>query len=338
MKGRKLKLFLLFVCIIATINLSGQKVNRWYFNVDKSSVAIGGYDVVSYYTQDKPTLGKEDFIIKYEGIIYQFSSKENRSLFQKNPERYLPAFGGWCTFLMGIDKQFFPPTRSRPDPENFKVINDKLYLFGKSARQNLKEAFEKNDSNAILKRADAFWASREKLAAKSDGLPKDMNPHARMELLEWMPFIGDWQCKLSWWADTTGQTKLNYTGKWQFRFGYQGYCIQDDYIGDEDNNFSGTPYGPAIRGYDPSNEKWHMTYIPVNQARGQTWIMEGNFIKEGVIEGTMELKDPSGNPVLQKVRLEAISEDQFIWSGDWSYDGGETWLKNVGYSVCTRIK
>lgn len=318
--------------------LKFSKSPHWYFNVTAEGVALDGYDVVAYHTEDKAIVGKKELAFNYQGVWYHFTSAENKALFKKDPQKYLPAFGGWCTYLMGIDPAAYPPTRGRPDPENFTLIEGRLHVFGKTGQQNFKEVFKKGDQQAILKRANSFWKTRKALADKSDGLPEGMHPHARMELLEWMPFMGDWECELKWWADTTGKNILNYQGNWYFRFGYFGYCIQDDYVGKQKSLVAGTPNGPAIRAYDPANQEWHMTYIPVNQPRDNTWMMRGNFISDGIIEGTMELKDPSGKPVLQRIRLESRSEDEFIWSADWSYDQGKTWLKNIGYSVNKRLK
>ena len=326
-----------FILIISTASAT-QETKLWYYNINHEKVILDGYDVVAYHTEGKAIPGDSKISANLEGIVYQFSTKENRSLFLSEPDKYVPAFGGWCTFLMGIEKSIFPPTRSKPDPENFKIIDSRLYLFGKNSQQNFREVFEENDSSKILSRAEKFWQSRKVLAKKTQSLPEGMNPDARMELLDWLPFMADWKCDLTWWADTTGENKLHYTGKWYFQFGYFGYCIQDDYMGDQDGNFSGTINGPGIRGYDPVNEEWHMTFIPVNQPRENTWLMRGEFIYDGLLEGQMETKDPYGNAIIQKVRFESISEEKFIWSAHWSYDGGETWLENVGYSICTKIR
>jgi len=318
--------------ILTMIVAKAQEVDYWYYNVNEEGVFLDGYDVVAYHSDKKAAKGAPAITSTYRGVTYRFVSRQNRKMFDKSPEKYLPAFGGWCTFLMGIDKNRFPPTRAMVDPQNFKMIDGRLHLFGKNARQDFKTVFENADQDTILKRAEMFWKTRESLARKSKGLPEGMNPHARMEMLDWMPFMGDWTCDLTWWADSTGQNKVKSTGKWFFRFGYYGYCIQDDFVADQLNPVAGTTNGPAIRGYDPRNEEWHMTYIPINQSRDRTWLMRGRFIAEGIIEGTMEITDASGNPVLQKVRLESRSKDEFIWSADWSYDGGNTWLKNADYN------
>lgn len=332
--------FLLFL-LIAFYQGQGiaQDADHWYYNVDEDKVFLDGYDVVAYHLEGEAILGKAEFGVTKNGIHYYFASAKNKRLFRSNPSTYHPAYGGWCTMLMGFDKALFPPTRSKPDPTNFTIIDDQLYLFGKSLRQDFKQFFHEQDSTVVLARADSFWTSREALAAKSpEGLPEGMNPDARMELLDWMPFMSNWSCELTWWADTTGVNTIEYSGKWYFHYGYYGYCIQDDYVGDEDGNFSGTINGPAIRGYDPVNEEWHMTFIPVNQSRDATWLMRGKFVKDGVLEGFMDTKDPYGNAILQKIRLEVQGEDAFTWSAHWSYDGGETWLENVGFATCTKIK
>jgi YHS domain-containing protein len=40
-----------------------------------------------------PSLGKKEFSSDYEGVIYYFRSKENKVLFDSNPDHYLPQYG-----------------------------------------------------------------------------------------------------------------------------------------------------------------------------------------------------------------------------------------------------
>jgi len=92
------------------------------FNV-KNNVAIEGYDPVSYF-QGKPVEGKSDVKEEYKGIVYFFNSKKNLDLFKESPSRYEPAYGGWCAFAMGDTGE-----KVKIDPETYKIVEGKLYLF-----------------------------------------------------------------------------------------------------------------------------------------------------------------------------------------------------------------
>lgn len=87
-----------------------------------STPAVQGYDVVSYYTGKRPVRGNGNFIAVHAGATYQFSSEENRELFEKNPEKYVPAYGGYCAFGVSVGKKFIG------DPEVWRIVDGRLYL------------------------------------------------------------------------------------------------------------------------------------------------------------------------------------------------------------------
>ncbi len=91
--------------------------------VNGDGVAIGGYDVVSYFLGN-PQRGFENFSTKHNGVTYYFFTKENRMAFAKSPERYLPQFGGYCAWGVGAKSAKFPI-----DPQSYDIIDGKLYLF-----------------------------------------------------------------------------------------------------------------------------------------------------------------------------------------------------------------
>lgn len=331
-------LYLLIIGLLIAQVCSAQSGERWYYNIDEDNIAIGGYDPVAYIRQNKAVPGKDEWQSVFQDVVYKFASKANKREFMKNPEQYQPAYGGWCAFFMGIDseKTSVPRSRVKPDPTNFMVHQGKVYLIYKGG-QNFKEQFEKN-LDSILKGADEFWDTRKSLANLHSGLPEGMNPEARMELMQWLPFLGRWKAEAKWWTDTTGTTWGGTTAEWDFNFGFKGFCIIDNWWPDNDGIFSGTTSGPAIRGYDPSNGEWHMTFIPVNQPRQSTWMMTANFIDETTLEGSLENVDFLGRPFVQKVIFKAVSNNEFIWRAHRSYDGGKTWLENVMMTDCVRVE
>lgn len=85
-------------------------------------IAFDGFDLVSYY-QDGPIAGNATHAHEYQGITLHFSSEENLNLFKKYPERYWPAFDGWCAISLVYE------VMKKPDFTVYKIQNNKLYFF-----------------------------------------------------------------------------------------------------------------------------------------------------------------------------------------------------------------
>lgn len=64
-------------------------------NVNADGVAIKGYDPVAYFTDGHPVKGKEEFQYEWHNAKWRFASREHLDLFQKNPEKYAPQYGGY---------------------------------------------------------------------------------------------------------------------------------------------------------------------------------------------------------------------------------------------------
>ncbi len=122
-------------------------------NADK--VAVYGYDVVAYHKQNKAVKGNKKHHTTHEGATYYFSSKAHKKAFVKNPAAYLPQYGGYCAFAIAAKSQKVPV-----NPETFKVVDGKLYLFFNGMYQgkkmNTKTFWDKNENTNITK-ADANW-------------------------------------------------------------------------------------------------------------------------------------------------------------------------------------
>ena len=88
------------------------------------NVAIGGYDLVAYFAQNKAIRGSQKFCERIGGVDYWFSNSENKSKFQEDPEKFLPQYGGYCAFAMAAKNAKVPS-----DPRTFKLHSGKLYLF-----------------------------------------------------------------------------------------------------------------------------------------------------------------------------------------------------------------
>lgn len=116
------------VGIGGALTVRGQSVPRAINQ--KDGVAVQGYDMVAYFTANKAVKGNPALTYDWNGARWQFSSAENRDAFAKAPEKYAPAFGGYCAY--GVSRGYAVDI----DPEAFTVDNGTLYLnYSKSVQR-----------------------------------------------------------------------------------------------------------------------------------------------------------------------------------------------------------
>ena len=120
------------------------------YNVE-NKVAIQSYDPVAYFTQKKAVKGKSSITSTYEGVTYNFSSQTNKDAFLKSPTSFEPQYGGWCAYAMGDSGE-----KVEIDPDTFKIIDNKLYLFYNKFFNNTLKSWNKDESN-LKKKADSNW-------------------------------------------------------------------------------------------------------------------------------------------------------------------------------------
>lgn len=144
-------LAILAVTILASaVAFAQEPLRKKHFNLE-SGIAIQGYDPVAYFTKNKAVKGKKEFALSTQGITYYFSSAENKELFRSNPAKYEPEYGGWCAYAMGAKGE-----KVEVDPETFKIINGKLFLFYNQFFNNTLKDWNKDEVN-LHKKADANW-------------------------------------------------------------------------------------------------------------------------------------------------------------------------------------
>lgn len=111
------------------------------------NTANSGYDVVAYQTENAAKPGTTKHFAYHDGLAYLFSSQENREIFEKNPEKYVPAFGGYCAMGIVLDKKL--PI----DPEAFYVVDGTTYL-------NVNKTVQKrwlDDVSGHISQAEENW-------------------------------------------------------------------------------------------------------------------------------------------------------------------------------------
>jgi YHS domain-containing protein len=125
-------------------------------NVDQTGVALRGHDPVAYFNGGKPTAGAATFQSKFDGATYQFSSAAHKEMFDKEPAKFAPQYGGFCAFAAAKGAKF------DADPTVFKVIDGKLYMnFNADVSQKWNA-----DVPGHIKAADTNWPGLKDKAPK----------------------------------------------------------------------------------------------------------------------------------------------------------------------------
>jgi YHS domain-containing protein len=112
-----------------------------------NGVAIKGYDPVAYFTEGAPREGKPEHTVEYKGAKWQFASAENKAQFEQDPEKYEPAYGGYCAY--GVSRNYLV----KIEPDAWSIRNGKLYL---NYDQNVQKSWSE-DPDGYIKQANEKW-------------------------------------------------------------------------------------------------------------------------------------------------------------------------------------
>ncbi len=123
-----------------------------HFNLDKTGLALAGYDPVAYFPEGggKALEGQKKITHVHQGVTYRFANETNKALFVKEPAKYEPQYGGWCAYAIPNSEKV------EIDPESFVVREGKLYLFYKSFFVDTRSKWQK-DPLDFVRRGDAAW-------------------------------------------------------------------------------------------------------------------------------------------------------------------------------------
>jgi len=143
-----MKKAIVLICF-ALISAAGYSQSQ-KLNLDKKKLAIGGYDPVSYFSNN-PVKGESSINVTHKGAKYYFANNENKKTFEGNPGKYAPQYGGWCAYAMGVDG-----SKVKVDPETYKLVDGKLYLFYNFRKLNTLTLWNENESQ-FKSVADKNW-------------------------------------------------------------------------------------------------------------------------------------------------------------------------------------
>lgn len=126
---------------------AAQAADEFFIADANKNIAINGYDPVAYHKAGKPTLGVADYKYEHDGVVWKFSSEENKKAFKADPAKFAPAYGGWCATGASKGKKI------ATQPEFFKIVDGQLYLNSSEGAHNL---FLKDETTTI-NTADTNW-------------------------------------------------------------------------------------------------------------------------------------------------------------------------------------
>lgn len=112
-----------------------------------SSLAVGGYDPVAYFTEGKPVEGSPKLEFRWQGATWRFANQENLAAFQADPEKYAPQYGGYCAWAVSQGYT------ASADPDAWSIVDGKLYL---NYDKDVQATWEK-DIPGHISSADKNW-------------------------------------------------------------------------------------------------------------------------------------------------------------------------------------
>ena len=113
----------------------------------KSGLAIRGYDPVAYFELGEARRGDRAWSHEFNDATWLFATREHRDRFAAMPERYLPAYGGYCAWA--VSRGDTAPI----DPEAWRIVDERLYL---NYSASIQKKWERDVPGNIAK-ADANW-------------------------------------------------------------------------------------------------------------------------------------------------------------------------------------
>jgi YHS domain-containing protein len=113
----------------------------------ENGLALRGHDAVAYFTEGRPVRGSAEFRHVWQGATWQFASAAHRDRFAAEPERYAPAYGGFCAYA--VSENYTAPI----DPAAWRIEGGRLFL---NYDRSVQRRWER-DMQDRIRRGDANW-------------------------------------------------------------------------------------------------------------------------------------------------------------------------------------
>ncbi len=136
----------LVLCMV--LGAAGSATADAKINKTAENVAINGYDTVAYFVDGKATKGSPEHQATWQDALWYFATAEHRQLFQSDPSRYAPQFGGWCALGVAEGEYY------AVDAETWTIVDGKLYL---NYDRKVRDEWQQQRTEKIAQ-AEEIWA------------------------------------------------------------------------------------------------------------------------------------------------------------------------------------
>ena len=116
-------------------------------DADANNIVMRGIDVVSCYNTKTAQKGNKEIFSMHNGVKFLFSNESNKVLFDGNPEKFMPAVGGYCIVAAAFGKV------EDVDDMHFGVYNGKLYF---NRNKKASEMWNK-DKEKLTAQGESMW-------------------------------------------------------------------------------------------------------------------------------------------------------------------------------------
>lgn len=140
-----MKNLVLTLMLLSTLGLAAEA--RQLVNLGKRGVALQSYDPVAFFTEHRPVKGDSKYESAYNGAKYWFVSAEHKAMFDQEPSKFEPQFGGYCAY--GASQGHAVPVKI----EAWQIVNGRLLM---QYDLDVRDLFNKNQQGN-LKKADDQW-------------------------------------------------------------------------------------------------------------------------------------------------------------------------------------
>jgi len=142
-----------FICIATALVFTAASVSQSahakpdeIYTSWRNNLAIGGYDVVSFH-QGSPVEGRPKLATRWKGAQWLFINQVNLDAFLAEPEKYAPAYGGYCAWAVANGKL------AKGKPKHWTMKDEVLYL---NFNKKIKTRWLKDTDN-FIEQANEKW-------------------------------------------------------------------------------------------------------------------------------------------------------------------------------------
>lgn len=121
------------------------------YSLGPDQVALQGYSPVAYWERGKAIKGSPDYAVRHNGVTYYLDGQQEVKMFESDPARFVPAYGGWCAYGMAVGE------RIPANPERFKVVEGRVMLFMSTDEVDTLTLWNCENQRVYVAKADNQW-------------------------------------------------------------------------------------------------------------------------------------------------------------------------------------